>query len=290
MKRITLFVCSLLLLATTLFTGCGSKGIVEFTTHAQEVRIATSSKAMTIDWGDGKTDSYKSTDTTVIRHKYANTDSHTVRMNADRLTLLWCLSNKLTALDVNMNKALSCLECSSNQLTVLDVSKNKALVLLNCESNQLTSLEVSRNKALTCLICYNNQLTVLDVSKNKSLLTLTCSANQLTVLDVSKNKALMWLACDKNKLTTLNVSRNTALEDLWCYENQLTDLDVSHNKVLWLLDCRENQLSGKALNALFSGLPAAKRGTIYIEDNPGSSACFWSIATKKGWEFKHRQK
>ena len=110
---------------------------------------------------------------------------------------MWCAENKLTALDVSKNTALTDLYCSRNQLTTLDVSKNTALTDLDCGYNQLTTLDVSKNTALTYLSCRNNQLTTLDVSKNTALTKLSCDNNQLTSLDVS----------------------NTDMDDLNCYDN-----------------------------------------------------------------------
>ena len=134
------------------------------------------------------------------------------------LNNLWCAENKLTALDVSKNTALTELYCSRNQLTTLDVSKNTALTDLDCGYNQLTTLDVSKNTALTYLSCGYNQLTTLDVSKNTALTHLSCRNNQLTTLDVSKNTALTELSCDNNQLTSLDVS-NTDMDDLNCYDN-----------------------------------------------------------------------
>jgi Leucine-rich repeat (LRR) protein len=212
MKRITLFISSLLLLATTAFTGY-AKGIVELTTAVRDVRIATSSKAMTISWGDGKTDSYESTDKTEIRHAYADNHSHTIRINADSLTILRCGYNQLTALEVRWNTALIELECSDNQLHALDVRRNTALTKLNCENNSLGVLNVSQNTALQTLICRNNQLTELDVRWNTALMWLSCGDNSLTALDVSRNMALTKLWCENIQLSVLDVSRNTDLKE-----------------------------------------------------------------------------
>jgi hypothetical protein len=182
------------------FTGDAES--VVLTTAAQEVRITTSSKAMTIDWGDGKIDSYTSTKETKISHAYADKDSYTIWMTVDSLTLLWCYNNQLTALDVSRNKVLTELLCFRNQLTTLDVRLNTALKELDCNNNQLTALDVSKNTALTKLICLGNELRALDVSLNAALTVLDCTANKLPALDVSKNTALTHLECNYNQLMT----------------------------------------------------------------------------------------
>jgi hypothetical protein len=92
--------------------------VVVLTTSAQEIKIETSSGEITIDWGDGKTDSYTSTDETEHTHTYSNNHSHTIQINAERLTDLDCSGNQLTALDVSKNTALTYLVCGNNLLTV----------------------------------------------------------------------------------------------------------------------------------------------------------------------------
>jgi len=151
--------------------------------------------------------------------------------------------NQITALDVSNNTALTELQCEGNLLSNLDVSNNIALTKLICGGNPLTSLDVSSNTALTELQCQSNQLTSLDVSSNIVLTILNCSENQLTSLDVGSNTALTTLRCVGNQLTTLNVNSNTALLQLWCGENQLTSLDVSNNTALTWLICPDNQLT-----------------------------------------------
>lgn len=136
--------------------------------------------------------------------------------------------------------ALTVLACIDNQLTKLDVSSNTALQKIYCEDNQLTTLDVSKNKALTNLWCNSNQLTNLDVGSNTSLNELYCFDNQLTTLNVSHSTSLTILACNKNQLTTIDLSKNTALTELYCNNNQLTKLDVSTNTSLKKLFCDEN--------------------------------------------------
>ena len=130
----------------------------------------------------------------------------------------------------------------------------------------------------------DNHITVLD-----------CYNIQLTSLNFSKSTALSDLACYNYQLITLDVSNNTALSMLECDNNQLTNLDVSKNTVLQWLSCKGNQLSSAALDVLFGtlhsntvtysySLPAKKY--ISISNNPGTSDCDQSIATKKGWNVK----
>ncbi|MDR3262425.1 MAG: hypothetical protein LBT78_11420 [Tannerella sp.] len=126
-----------------LFTGSGkSKGkektdenIVELTTAAKEVRIYTISKAMTIHWGDGQTNSYTTTYKTSIKHSYAKNRSHTIRIKEENLTMLYCSYNQLIALDMSRNTALTMLGCSGNRLTA------EALNALSCSQGYLLTVE-----------------------------------------------------------------------------------------------------------------------------------------------------
>lgn len=153
--------------------------------------------------------------------------------------------------------------------TELDVSKCTALTYLNC-SDELTSLDVSKNTELTHLSCgYNSNLTSLDVSKNTKLTALYCGySGNLTSLNVSKNTALTWLNCGYNNLTSLDVSKNTALT---------------------YLNCGHNNLTSAALNQIFRDLPQGQpsKSIIYINGNPGSNTCDKSIAKNKGWITKY---
>lgn len=159
------------------------------------------------------------------------------------LSIVNCVSNKLSKLDVSKNTKLEQLDCTSNQLSKLDVSKNKKLVILSCVSNQLSELDVSKNTKLLYLYCGENQLSKLDVSKNKKLMNLFCNTNQLSSLNVSNNTMLNYIDCSSNQLSTLDVSKNTKLMWLSCSSNQLSQLDVSKNTKLESLYCNDNKIT-----------------------------------------------
>ena len=150
---------------------------------------------------------------------------------------------KITALDISKNTALTELDCSGNQLSALDISKNTKLTWLNVGDCELTALDASQNKALTFLDCYANQLTTLNISNSTALTSLGCGANKLSDLNISNNTALTYLNCQSNQLKYLSVKYNTALTKLECNYNQLTALDVSRNTALTKLECYFNQLT-----------------------------------------------
>jgi outer membrane lipoprotein-sorting protein len=216
---------------------------MEFTFTGNKVTFAATAQNMVVDWGDGATNEYVNVDAW-ISYTYQNNASHTVQIQAKKLSYFNCNDQHLTALDVSGCTKLTQLVCYWNQqLTALDVSHNTKLTYLSCGSNRLTTLNVSNNTELTYLHCSQNQLAALDVSRNTELTTLECYTNQLTALDVSRNTELTTLNCNQNQLTALDVSRNTELTTLYCGSNQLTALDVSHNTKLTWLQCSGNQLT-----------------------------------------------
>ncbi len=313
-----LFYLFMVAMCATMFTACsddddkdpldddgeGKEGVITMTTEKTYIHlyVATFNEGdiITIDWGDGDPEEFKSfkvykdwdedgedeihyvLSTDDIEHKYSNKNPHivTIKGNIKRLD---CGYNNLTSLDVSKNTALTELNCSGNNLTSLDVSKNTALTWLDCGGNNLTSLDVSKNTALTELDCYDNNLTSLDVSKNTALTDLFCRENNLTSLNVSGCTALTELDCYDNNLTSLNVSGCTALTDLSCGRNNLTSLNVSGCTALTDLSCGRNNLTSAALNQIFRDLPQVTSGTIYMNSNPGTETCDKSIAKNKGW-------
>ena len=106
------------------------------------------------------------------------------------LTILSCIGNEITELDLSKNTALERLDCSKNQLKQLDLSRNTALTILEVTDNELEALDISNNKALTLLNLKNNKLKALDISKNTKLSYLSCYGNQIPVLNL-KNVPLL---------------------------------------------------------------------------------------------------
>jgi hypothetical protein len=232
---------------------------------------------------------------------------HTLNVgNNTQLTSLQCNNNLLSSLDVSANTQLRTLQCNNNSLISLDISHNLQLTMLYCASNQLPSLNVSLQTALLSLDCASNSLTALNLSANTNLTSLYCSSNPLYSLDVSVNGQLVYLYCNDNHLSTLNlsanpnlvvlsctynplgslnVSANPALARLFCAHTNLTALSVIANTALIELQCQSNALDKDALEALFTTLHNNSIGTktIYIINNPGTSACDQTIATGRGW-------
>ena len=159
------------------------------------------------------------------------------------LKRLYCVNNKLSALDVSKNRELEKLNCEYNQLSALNVSNHPKLDELICNHNQLIELNVSNCPALTQLQCNYNHLSALDVSSNEALWELSCANNQLIELDVRSNPKLLYLATSSNPLSELDVSQNPKLSTLYCRSNQLSELDLKNNKILEFFDCSKNHLT-----------------------------------------------
>lgn len=205
------------------------------------------------------------------------------------LTILSCIENQLTSLDLSNNIALTQLSCWSNLLTSLDVSNCTELTFLACESNRLTSLDVSKCTALTEFRCDHNQLSSLDVTHNISLKYFTCSNNQLASLDVTHNIAITFLGCNDNQLTSLDVTHNTVLKGLDVQSNHLIYLDVSKNTALGSMMCWSNSIFGTNMDKLINDLPIKEDARIYIistGDENEKNVCTKlqvEAAKSKGW-------
>jgi hypothetical protein len=180
---------------------------IEFTFTGENIKFAVTAKSIAVDWGDGPEEELSNLDSTEVRHTYAGAGEHTVRIQAENLSLFNCIRQRLTTLDLSNCTALTRLSCDRNRLIALDLSKSTALKGLVCDKNQLSALDLSKNTALTDLLCSNNRLIALDVSKNTALTELYCAENLLIALDLSKNTALKGLVCDKNQLSADALNR-----------------------------------------------------------------------------------
>ncbi|GHT50516.1 hypothetical protein FACS189440_18080 [Bacteroidia bacterium] len=118
-----LFAASLLMLA-----GCHNKKNVvsDGTTSDKEQFTMTltghvfssyiTAQSLTIDWGDGTTETFESCDKRNIKHTYKESESHTVTAITDNLTYLDCSGNQLTDLDVS-----KCLICKTKLLLLYKI-------------------------------------------------------------------------------------------------------------------------------------------------------------------------
>ena len=130
------------------------------------------------------------------------------------LTVLFCLDNELTKLDLSHNPKLEMLDCSFNSLTSLDVTHNPALTSIDCSENAITDLDTSANPLLEGLFCYGNEIFMLRLYGNPALQVLDCSTNRLTALDLSGNPGLVMLECYGNSIAELDLTPCPTLVDV----------------------------------------------------------------------------
>ena len=140
--------------------GASAKGEIVMKTEADKITLALSGAGnVTIDWGEGRRQTYEIEDETEIKHQYSSKAARTITITGENIIELDCWNNQLTSLDVSKCISLKTLNCWSNQLTSLDLSKNHALNELDCSDNKLTSLIVSGNGlGWLMLDCSDNQL------------------------------------------------------------------------------------------------------------------------------------
>ena len=148
------------------------------------------------------------------------------------LESLYCMSNKLTSLDVS----------GLSTLTVLNVSKNTELKELDCSGCGLVALYVGNCQALLTLDCSANQLDRIDVSTCTALVELNCSKNQLETLTIEGCTALQYLFCFDNQLTEISFVDAVPLKILSCANNKLTNLIGLSTEELIQIDCSNNRL------------------------------------------------
>ncbi|WP_251623905.1 hypothetical protein [Odoribacter lunatus] len=212
-----LFYLFMVALCATMFTACsddddkdplneeeeGGEGVITMVVEEDYVYYLyvdsfKEGEIITIDWGDGTVEKFKTVLwydgyekyneihywTDELEHKYSNSNPHliTIKGNIKELTYE---GRGLTSLDVSKCPELRELGIDCD-LTSLDVSKNTKLMVLWCPSNNLASLDVSKNTKLTELYCNDNELTSLDISKNKELILLDCGDNNFSSSALNK--------------------------------------------------------------------------------------------------------
>ena len=175
-----LFYLFMVAMCATMFTACsddddkdpldddgeGKEGVITMTTEETYIHLYVETfnegEIITIDWGDGDPEEFKSfkvykdwdedgedeihyvlsTDDD-IEHEYSNKNPHIVTIKGN-IKGLDCYYNNLTSLNVSGCTALIWLDCNITNLTSLDVSKNTKLTELYCHENNLTSAALNQ--------------------------------------------------------------------------------------------------------------------------------------------------
>ena len=181
-----LFYLFMVAMCATMFTACsddddkdpldddgeGKEGVITMVYEDEDaglwigVETFNEGEIITIDWGDGNVEEFKSIriyedwdgdgedeihyvidndswNEGEIRHEYHDSNKPYTITVKGKIKGWYCWDN-LTLLDVSKCPALTELGCGYNNLTSLDVSKNTALTWLDCSRNNLTSAALNQ--------------------------------------------------------------------------------------------------------------------------------------------------
>ena len=179
-----LFYLFMVAMCATMFTACsddddkdpldddgeGKEGVITMTLEKTYIHLGVETfnegEIITIDWGDGNVEEFKSIriyedwdedgedeihyvidndswNEGEIRHEYHDSNKPYTITVKGKIKGWYCWDN-LTLLDVSKCPALTELGCGYNNLTSLDVSKNTALTWLDCSRNNLTSAALNQ--------------------------------------------------------------------------------------------------------------------------------------------------
>ncbi|CAG8637414.1 10039_t:CDS:2 [Ambispora gerdemannii] len=166
--------------------------------------------------------------------------------NCEKLTAVYCSTNKLKKLDINDCPQLENLDCSNNELTDLGLSNYQQLKVLNCAGNKFTNLSFFNYcPNLTELHCENNKLTNLDFSvlNREKLTKINIKNNNLSESDLSVLASFPNLKEKKELNLDLNQERVGGYLDLSDFTN-LEKLELSASKMTTLNLDEELELGG----------------------------------------------
>ncbi|HKJ80647.1 MAG TPA: leucine-rich repeat domain-containing protein, partial [Ignavibacteriaceae bacterium] len=144
-------------------------------------------KSITVDWGDGNTDTINGNGTTSVNftHTYATVAARTINIKGDYVLLTYINSgsNGLLTTSISGLVNLTYLYLANNSLTDIgNLSSLVNLTFLSLSTNSLTDIgDLSGLVNLTSLYLYNNSLTDIgDLSSLVNLTYLNLATNSLT--------------------------------------------------------------------------------------------------------------
>jgi Leucine-rich repeat (LRR) protein len=161
----------------------------------------------------------------------------------ERLSILKCAGNHLTALPDVLPAGLWELHCQGNELTCLPTTLSAELMRLNCSKNRLTSLPATLPASLNFLRCNDNRLTELPDTLPASLLYLICDNNKLTSMPATLPERLQYIDCSDNRSLGGRVPFPDSLLILNCCVTELTELPARKPARLEFLNCTINRLT-----------------------------------------------
>lgn len=291
MKNLTLFT-----LIVILFNACSNDdditskvATVEFkinqVSDSETCYLAVEAEDVTIDWGDGLSDTYKNilfekaldngdSRLNVIQHEYKSPQkTYVVKILARSMTKLAIYSSdrnmtdfvfskcdylkylKLnditgtTELNLNGCTSLEELDVENMDISKIEVSKCTNIHKMKvADCTNLTSIDLSNNIKLRDLRCHNNSLKNLDLTGNKELTSLYCRQNELTSLNISNCTKLVFIDCYKNQLKSIDLSKNPDLLSFIASDNKLTSLEFKNMPRLLKVTVQKNELTSLTFN------------------------------------------
>ena len=247
---------------------------IKMVTTKQAVKLGIHKlEPIDVDWGDGVRETlvmsgydgpehihegYVPPVYNEVEHVYSKAGEYTIQIFAtdSAITLLHCIENELTSLELATNRKLVYFDCGNNQISSLDVSKCTGLKMLYCFFNQLSTLDVSHNLELRDVGFPRNPLASIRLGNLPELEYISAGECRLSSIDVSGLPSLFSLNITENSVSSLDLSHNPKLTHLMCIDNNLISLDVSHNLEIFSIECYRNPfLNSSAALDFVNSLP-----------------------------------
>lgn len=240
-------------------------------------------KSVTVDWGNGTTQTYAPTDGQWLTIEGTVQGSEITLTASKQLTTLIANDNQLTAIDLSGATRLRSLFCRNNKLTDLDVTGLASLTDLDCANNSVEKLKISASKNpllenvnlsgngmksaagtsstkfevaqenIQQVNIANNAFSSVYLNKNIQLDAFICSNNALSAkVNLSQNDSLTTLMADGNQIQSLTLPTTgglPCLQQAVIDGNKLATLDLESSTLLTTLYCTNNQLTQVALPA-----------------------------------------
>ena len=175
-----------------------------------------------------------------------------LKVNAPRVTYLYCENNHLDSLDLAGGPILRKLFADNNELSVLDVSQASMLTDLRASHNRLKEIKLPQySPSFYTLMLSDNRIKEIDMTCYKSLRTLLLDDNLITDLDLSTNPYLVHIYLSHLPLKTFNgdsvgagdFSMYKGLRRIFLANTPFTSLDLSQNSSVNWIDISETSIT-----------------------------------------------
>ena len=240
------------------------------TQYQRTIKLSVKAGDLTIDWGDGFSDTNKTGDKKNFQdysHTYlGEEDTFKITISTDELLGLSVpaegyprenvLIGECPLLDTLSLRSFSaskldfsaCPELVSltlyhvTSLSEVKFNNNDKLKMLQIHDAPITSLDVTGVPNLKHLSCSSTNVHKINLSPN--IEELDCAFNKLEEVDLLELKKLRYLNLSSNSLKSINVSNNAELQFLDIgFGSEIKELNVTNNKKLVTLKCQYNPLT-----------------------------------------------